>query len=145
MPRGTANELFVTAGDNTDNNGRYPCATTGSGGTARFVFAVPMRYAALIEAKLVGIVSADAANDGLDIDIGVSLAMPGQDSEDRTVSDTSTVYDLSGLEGQLYEFDLFALLDPAIGPCDIVAVQIDHNAIGGPIDYVGLRILYDGF
>lgn len=57
-------------------------------------------------------------------------------------SDSTSIFDLTGKTDELIVFDLTGILTNVQSE-DFVGITIDHNAIGGAIDYLGVDIHYN--
>ena len=134
-----AYQFFTARG--TSFLGDYAVRSVASNAQGRVSFHAPSNLGALVSVELVGIVSAGAAQAARDIDFYTSYAALGEPSTQHQQSDLTSVYDLSAVSGQIYSFDLTALFT-ALAAGDYAGVQVDHNSIGGAIDYLGIRLGY---
>ncbi len=100
---------------------------------------VESRTVATLIAEVIGIPSAGAAAAAQDIDFLVHFGAAGETLAAHSVTDTARTYDLTGTAGTATVIADLTPLFADIGPGDIVACQVTHNTIGGPIDYLGIR------
>ena len=73
--------------------------------------------------------------------LGTYNALVGEDAQINAESDTTTVYDLTGTSNQITEIDISAVFS-SLAAGHYCGIQIDHNGIGGTIEYIGIRIRY---
>lgn len=113
---------------------------TGAASLCAFQF--DGRFANLILLEVIGVPSAAAATTDQDIDIRVDYAQVLEAVDFHTAADTATLYDLTGTSGQITVIaDAAALVsEPVAG--HLLTVQVAHNDLGGPIDYLGVRVCY---
>jgi hypothetical protein len=109
--------------------------------TFRHTIQLPWDLKGLISVKLVGNISAGAAQAARDIDRYVSAHQIGEVVNQKSASDTTTLFDLSTFSNKTYGFE-FSNLIPAPTAGDIVGLQQDHNAIGGTIYYFQIQGIY---
>lgn len=140
-PHPVVDSKFFGIAGSTDFVGDYAVKDVAANGSGRLAFQVPTDFGVLVGVGLVGIVSAGAALAGRDIDFYTSYAAVGELSTQHQQSDIASVYDLSGASGRLYQFDITSLFTN-LAAGDYVGVQVDHNAIGGAIDYLGITLSY---
>lgn len=123
--------------------GIFPVRRVGVGGVASLVtFRLGSRFAGLVLVEVLGVPSVEASTTDQDIDVRVDHAGPLEAVEAHTASDTTTLYDLAGLAGAVTVIAEVAHLVTAPAAGHLVAVQVRHNGTAGPIDYLGVRVVY---
>lgn len=133
---------FLSRTDYNANQGEFRTRSIGASGAHRFTFQIPEDLATLISLEAVGIPTAGAAGAARDIDLFSNYGAVGDLFNANAESDTGTTYDLTGTADRLTEvLDFAAVLSGAV-PGDFCGVQVDHNGIGGAIEYLGLFITY---
>jgi len=125
-------------GNNEDNYRSQEVIGTGS---RRFTFGVPCDFASLVSLVIIGKVSAAAAGSAKGIDLYSSYASVGEASNTHEESDIATTYDLSSKSGKFIDIDLSGVFT-SLSAEDICGIQVDHNSIGGAIDYMLIRLEY---
>ena len=135
-------EIFISGTDYSDNNGDYRVISLSQNGSQRFTFHIPNDFASLTSIKLIGIPSAGAAGAAKDIDLSSEYGAIGEASNNFTESDIATTYDLTGTSGEITEvLDLNVVLS-SLAAGQFIGVFVDHNGIGGAIDYLGVKLIY---
>jgi hypothetical protein len=137
---GVSKTLFLPADPNA-NKGDYRVRNVGGTGAHRFNVAFPSDLVTLDECKLIGICSSGAAGSGKDIDLLSDYGTIGELYNNHSEADTTTVYDFTGKTDQLIQIDLTPVLS-AVAAGDVAGIQVDHNSIGGAIDYLGVLMRY---
>lgn len=122
------------------NDGEYRVRTIAGSAAFRFNFTIPLDFDALVSVEIVGWPMAGAAGPGKDIDLFSNYAAIGEDKAAHAESDLATVYD-TGVIDQFFALDLSPVFS-ALTAGDFCGVRIDHQAIGGTIDYLGIRLRY---
>lgn len=135
-----AKEEFFRS-DYNSNNGSYRVRNIGGSGAHRFSFRIPENFQSLNSLKLIGIISSGAAGSGKDIDLISEYAAIGEDKSINGESDVATVYDFTGLDDEFAEIDISGVFT-GISAGDKCGLEVDHNGIGGGIDYIGIELLY---
>lgn len=137
----TYKSKFYNATNYDGNLGNFRVKSQIGTATFRYTFQLPHDLKNIISAKLLGNISAGAAQSGRDIDIFIDAHQEGQAYNQKTASDVSSTYDLSSSSGLTYAFDITSLIPtPTAG--DLVGLAVDHNAIGGTIYYFGIELIY---
>jgi hypothetical protein len=122
--------------------GNYRSRSIGAGGNFNFNFKIPQDFNALIDLYIEGFVSAGAAGINKNIDISVEYCNgSAQLSNQFTASDTTTVYNLTGLTGRLFRISVASLLTN-LTPGTVGGINIRHTTLGGGIDYVKGLVIY---
>lgn len=103
-------------------------------------FHIPKDFGTLVSAKLICIPGAGAGGSGKSITLSSQYAAEGEDYDENTESDTDN-YTLAASADIIGSLDLSAVLSD-LDPLDIVSVNIQHNAIGGTVYYIGLELKY---
>jgi hypothetical protein len=109
----------------------------------RYTFKLPsdMRPNGLRSLKIFGNITPGAAQTDRDIDRFISAHQPGEVETAKIASDTTTLYDLSAFANKTYGFEMIDLIpSPTAG--DIVGLNMDHNGLGGSINYYLIEGIY---
>lgn len=138
----TTKEIFVAATDYNANLGNIRTREIGGTGAHRFTFSIPSDFVSLVSCDLIGIISTGAAGSGRDIDLSSDYGAIGEAYNIHTESDTTTTYDFTGKANQYASIDISTVLS-SLSAGDFVGVFVDHNAIGGSIDYIGIKLIYN--
>lgn len=121
-------------------HGDYNVVAVSTNGTESFTFFVPYDFTTLTSLVLVGIPSAGAAGTGKDIDLTSDYAGNGQLSTTHSESDAASTYD-TGSADTIFELDVSGVFS-SIAAGDYCGLKINHNAVGGAIDYLGIKMRY---
>jgi len=122
--------------------GDYNTQGVGPTGATNATFFVPGNFASLVSLSAIIIPSAGAAGAGKDIDLFSDYASVGEASNTHDESDTTSTFDLTGLSGVMSLMDISSVFT-SLSAGDICGLLIDHNAVGGPIRYLGIRMVYN--
>lgn len=122
------------------NDGEYRVRPIAGSGAFRFDFAVPLDFAVLVSLEIVGWPAAGAAGVGKDIDLLSNYGALGQNKAAHAEQDVGTVFD-TGTVDVIFGIDLSPVFS-SLAAGDFAGVQVDHNAIGGSINYLGIRLRY---
>lgn len=136
-----AKEFFWGATDYNADMGSYRVRNIGGSGAHNFTFRFPVDFGAIVKLCLLAIPSAGAAGAARDIDLFSDYAAPGEPFNNHTQSDTTSTYDLTGTSGEIFELDIAPLFTSA-SAFDVAGIEVDHNAIGGAIEYLGVLLRY---
>jgi len=133
--------LFINA-DYNNTVGSRRTKEIAANGDSEISFAVPPEAVSILSAKLIGIPSVGAAGSGKDIDVSSEYSALDESRTTHIESDTTSTYDFTGKANQTITIkDLISILTNVTGG-DFVGVSINHNSIGGAIDYLGVRLTY---
>ncbi len=138
---GGTSEIFVPMDPNA-NEGNYRSRDVGGTGSHRFNVYFPTDFASISVLKLIGICSSGAAGSGKDIDLFSDYCGFDEDAQTHQESDTTTTYDFTGKGNKRIEIDLSGVFSVA-APGDVGGVFVDHNGIGGSVDYLGIKLVYN--
>ena len=138
---GSATKQFFYSAETSGNSGNYRVRSQGGSGAFRYNFFVPHDFSTLTSIQAIGIVSAGAAQTARDIDLFSDYGALGEASNNHTESDTASTFDLSGGSGQLRGISLSTVFT-SLAANDFCGIQIDHNSIGGSIEYIGILLRY---
>jgi len=128
----------VTNGNTT--TGTYRTRSVGASGAWEFNGTFPADFNSITKIAMIGFPSAGAAGAGKDIDIYSNYGAVGEAYNFNSESDTTTTYN-TGVANQFFELDLSAIFtSPSAN--DFFGVQIDHQGIGGAIEYLGVLLEY---
>lgn len=133
--------VFISAETNGLFN-NYRTRSVGASGNFNFDFFVPSDFSSLIACYVQGFVSAGAATTNRNIDIDVQYnSGSGQLYNQLTASDTTTVYNLTGLTNRLFNLPVTSLLTNLVAG-SVGGIKVTHTTIGGSIDYIGVLLIY---
>jgi hypothetical protein len=124
--------------------GRQVVVPVSSNGGANMQVPLPKEIQTLEQALLIGIPSpaVAAAGPGRDLDFYTDYGQAGESPTMHQESDTTSTYDYTGQAGLITVIaDLVGVLTNAEGG-DVVGLEVDHNAIGGSIEYIGVFIVF---
>ena len=107
-----------------------------------FGFLIPDDFAELVSITLIGVPGAGSTGPGVDIDLDSDYATAGEAFATHSESDTTTVYDWTGLDGLISALVDLGVVLGSISANDLVGLFVDHNNIGAPVDYLGIFMLY---
>jgi hypothetical protein len=139
---GPTKELFFAGTDYNANVGNIRTRVVVGTGGQRFTFAIPSDFVSLSSVNLIGIISAGAAGASKNIDLSSDYGAIGEAYNLHSESDTATTYDFTGKANQYAAIDLSVVLS-SLSANDYVGIFVDHNSIGGDIDYVGIKLVYN--
>jgi hypothetical protein len=137
---GGTKELFLAATDYLNNHGDFRVRVIPANGDFNFSFPVPPDFSALVSAEMIGIINAGAAGAGKNIDLFSDYGAVGEAFNNSSEADTTSTYTIPGTNS-IWAFDVSSVLS-GIAAGDFVGLHIDHQLIGGTIDYIGLRLRY---
>jgi len=116
----------------------YGSAAVASNGTFNTSFALPSDFASINTLQLIIIPAFTGV--AVDIDVTINSHLSGQLYTLNSVADTTTTYSFTANTG--YEIDLtllFALLPLAAQvPGSRIGIELDHNGIGGTLNYIAV-------
>jgi hypothetical protein len=139
---GNTRELFYIATDYNSNFGNFRTRSIAATGAHRFTFHIPDDFGTLTKLRIIGIPSVGAAGAGKDIDLTTDYGAVGQAYNFYSETDTTTVYDFTGTSNEITEVIDLSIVMSNIGAGQHCGVLVDHNAIGGAIDYLGIELSY---
>jgi hypothetical protein len=123
--------------------GRQVVVSVAANGGTNMTFVIPGEATSIVAANLLGMPTSGAAGAGKDIDFYTDYGGIGESPTTHQESDLVSTYDFTGLTGIISTIaDLAGILTNAIGG-DVVGLEIDHNSIGGAIQYLGLQLIYE--
>lgn len=131
--------------DPNSNYNNYRTRSINAGGAFRFVARIPDDVGTITRIALICAPIGGAAGPAKDIDILCDFAAEGENVVANSQNDTTTLYDFSGMADDWVAIDLTTLLTggtPSLSPGDILGIQVDHNGIGGSIQYAGIQLEY---
>lgn len=123
------------------NLGDHRVQQVGSNSAQNFEFAIPPDFLSLISLKLSGYPTAGAAGAAKDIDLFSDYNGVGELFNTHSESDTTTTYDFTGQTDRLVQIDLSGVFT-SLSAQDRCGIQVDHNVIGGSINYVDIELEY---
>jgi hypothetical protein len=136
---GASRDVFFNA-DYGTNDGSYRTRQVGAAGAFRFNFHVPFDFVTLVSLDLVGFPEAGATGSGKDIDLTSEYGAIGELKNNHSESDTTTTYTIPAND-TLFTIDLSTVFS-VLAAGDFAGVLVDHNGIGGAVDYLGIRLRY---
>ena len=142
LPQSIVMERWFAGTDYNAIIGDYRAENILTNGVKRFTFAVPADFGTLVSLDLIGIPSAGADGAGRDIDLSSDYALVGEASNTNSESDTTTTYDLTGTTGQITAVADLSVVFSSLAAGHVCGVAVTHNAIGGTIAYLGIRLRY---
>jgi hypothetical protein len=133
----TVAKFFSITSNSVTNKGSYATISVGANGVLNISFMFPADYVSLVSLQVVGIPSATFVSQ--DIDLFSQYAALGELFNANAQSNITGLY--SGTIDTLFQLDISALYTSAVAG-DFAGIQIDHNAIGGTILYLGVNMVY---
>lgn len=134
-------EVFFQA-DYSSNEGNFRTKVVGGGGSFNFNFVVPHDFSSIDNLVIVGIIQSGAIGTNRDIDLFSNYGTIGEVFNNHLESDTTTTYDFSTYSaGEIIEIDISGVFTN-LSAGDYCGINIDHNGIGGQIEYLGIRLKY---
>lgn len=127
--------------DHDANQGSHRVQTISATANSNFEFRMPSDFLSIISLTVELTPSAGAAGSGKDIDLTSDYGTQGEAFNNHSETDTGTVYDFTGLTDTFSEIDLSPVFT-GLAANDICGVNIDHNGIGGAMDYYGIALTY---
>jgi len=135
-------EVFLSSTNYANDNSDYRTKAVSATGGARFTFKIPDDFNSLTSIYLIGQVSVGAAGSGKNIDLSSDYGAAGEALNQHSETDTTTTYDFTGYSGQNNSIIDLSVVLSSLAAGDYVGIFVDHNAIGGGIDYLGIKLLY---
>lgn len=122
-----------------DRWGNFRTAKVLADGKGRFNFVVPKGFGVLVSLELLGIVPVGTEGPNKDIDLYSDYGFIDEPANQYSESDVSKVYNLIGMGGKIARFDISSVFTQ-LQARHICGIRIDHNNVGGPIHYLGIRL-----
>lgn len=138
FPRYT--ERFYPA-DHDSSIGDFSTDEVLQNADTRLTFRVPYNFKSLVSLDLIGIVSIGAAKTLRDIDLSSDYGKEDEAYNNHSESNSAIQFNLSGQGNKVTAIDVssvFTVLDAG----DYCGLYVDHNAIGGKINYLGIRLRF---
>lgn len=134
-------EVYYNA--NFDNvNSSYEVLRVGTNGDTNFSFKVPDDFRRMVSCELIGIISTGVAGSGKNIDINSDYGRIGEPLNQHTESDNTSTYDFTGKTNQITKILDLSIILNNLSAGDLVGIFVDHNVVGGNIDYLGIKLRY---
>ena len=133
----TVTKFFAITSNSVTNKGSYATISVGSNGALNISFEFPEDYVSLVSLEVTGIPAGTFVNQ--DIDFLSQYAAGGELFNTHAQSSTTGLY--SGTVDVLFDADISSLFTSAAAG-DHAGIQIDHNAIGTSILYIGVNMIY---
>jgi hypothetical protein len=123
--------------------GEHVVISVAQNGGSNFAFSAPSDLYQIITLQLIGVPSLAAAGPGKNIDLSSEYGNPVENESPTThaETDTTTVYDFTGLSGLFTGLDLTTVFT-GLDANDRCGFLVKHNTIAGPIDYHEIRLEY---
>lgn len=137
---GITKEIFYPA-ETAAANGNFRVRSVGATGNFNFNIFLPNDFSSLESVVAVGIISAaSTAGTEKDIDLNTDCGGQNQAYNFKTQSDTTSTYTTPALN-TLWEMNVSGVFSD-VSSGDYCGLNIDHNSIGGSIDYLGIKLRY---
>ena len=137
---GQTRTLWIPADPDVDE-GSLRAREVLASGSWRFNLAAPADMVTLIAADLIGVVKAGADAGARDIDLVSEFGALGEARNFNTASDLASTFNFAGLLDSYAAVPLATVL-AGLAPGDVGGVLVTHNAIGGAVRYLGIRLTY---
>lgn len=134
-------EIFFQPQFGNQVNQRYRTRTIGGSGAFEFTFVVPQDFGTLISLEAICIPTGGADGPARSIDLNSEYALVGEAINTNAESD-SLLLNLTGTADTVYTYDVSSVFS-SLAANHSCGLEIDHNGIGGGIDYLGLRMRYN--
>lgn len=122
------------------NQLNYRIRNLGGNGNFNFNIRAPFDFVTLISCQAI-FFNRSASNDGNLIDIESNYGALGEQADNTIESDTLNVTFSTFPVERLGALDLSSILT-SLAAGDFVGINIDHNGLGGSLDYIGLLLRY---
>jgi len=134
-------EEFYPALTASTITGDYRTVSVSANGSDNFNFQVPSDFNNIISLTLIGIVQTGATGAAEDIDITSTYAAMGEAFNTHTGSDLTSTYNVPAAN-LIWELDISGIYG-SLDANDYAGLYIKHNAIGGAINYLGVKLSYN--
>ena len=134
--------FVAQAGTSTQSLGDHIVLNVGASSGARFNFNVPHDFTSLTDLVLMAIPTAGSAGAGKGIDLFSDYGAVGESRTNHSESNTTITFDLTGTAEQHAEIDISSVFS-VLAANDRCAIRFIHNAVGGAINYLGVRLRYN--
>lgn len=135
-----AASVFIPV-DWSGNFGDLRTRSAATNGSIRLTFRVPGDFGSLDNFYVVGVPGSGVPGAGKDIDLFSDYGAIGEAFNQHDESDTTITFDLTGTLDEYTRLDVSSVFS-SLSAEDFGGVLVDHNAIGGSIDYLGIEIHY---
>jgi len=132
-------EKWLNATDYDSDLGDFRVQTILANDQHRFTFAIPRDAAYITGLELVVIPTGGAAGAGKSITLNSDYGQPGELYTNHSASNTAT-YTIPAAD-TIFTLSLLPVFG-SVAANDQCGVEVDHNAIGGSMYYLGVRIRY---
>jgi hypothetical protein len=139
IPTATELEIFVAATDYNFDHSDYRVRAVGTNAAFNFSFRVPFNFASLVLLEMVAI-NNDATPGAQSIDLFSDYGAIGQASNFFSESDLANTPVIGALNN-IFSYDISSVYS-SLAPNQFCGLMIQHNAIGGRLDYLGIRMRY---
>jgi len=137
---GITKEVFYSV-ETSGNIGTFRTRSVGATGNQNFNVVVPDDFVSLVSVEAIVIVSgAGAPGAGKDIDLNSNCGNVGEAYNANSESDTTSTYTIPA-QNVVWEMNVSSVFS-GISAGDYCGINIDHNGIGGSIDYLGIKLRY---
>lgn len=130
-------EVFFAAETAANFLNSYRSRTVGAAASFRFNFYVPADFNALVAIELIGVPA--ATNAAANIDLVSEYGAVGEGAANHTQTDTTSTY---ALVANVLKAISLAGIFSSLAAGDLAGVSVSHTALGGSVDYLGIRLRY---
>jgi len=130
-------EFFYTGTSFNANRGDFRVRTIATDAAFRFSFPVPADLVTLVSVGVMGI--PELTNPAAQIDLLSDYGAVGEAFNTHSESDLGGTFAV--VDDELFELDVTSVFS-ALAAGDRCGIRVDHMAIGGNIDYIGVRMAY---
>lgn len=136
-------EVFFQA-DYGSNEGNFRTRAVGSTANFNFNFKVPHDFSSIDSLVICGIiVGAGAIGSGRDIDLFSEYGGANEAYNNHAESDTTSLFDFSSnVQFDIIQIDISSVFTN-LSAGDYCGINVDHNGIGGTIEYLGICLKYN--
>ena len=118
----------------------YRVQNIAASGSWPFTFRIPPDFRVVNDVRIVFIPQTGAGGSGKNIDLESNYGTPGNPASQFNETDAVSTYDL-GTVGNLETYTLMSVLNN-LAAGQFCGVEVQHNAIGGTVSYLGVCVSY---
>lgn len=137
----TQKTVYISIEPNA-NLGNHRVRSISGTGANNFEFFVPNDFSSLVSLDLICSPAVGAAGPNKNIDLTSDYGTLTEIINIHTESDTTTLYDFTGLTNTFTTLDISTVFSN-IAANDYCGINVDHNSIGGAINYYFIKITYN--
>lgn len=127
--------------DYGSNEGDFRTRDVGGSGNYRATFAVPQDFVSLVALEAIAI-NASSLTGVQNFDLESDYGAVGELYTTHSESDTIITYDFTGTTNEIVALNVASVF-AALAAGDFCGLFINHQAIGGSLDYLGIRLRYN--